>query len=121
MNADTQKQVARFLEVLGRIIYPDFQFLVGTKGETLYLQIECDDRDNVTGSTMRWKSRKWLLSPHMTDGEIVQTAFKATMTAVEHEARERFKYRGVSVFDPHYDIDELALFRGGAGAIKERG
>lgn len=69
---------------------------------------------------MNWKGRKWYLSPHKTDGEVVQTAFKAVMTAMEHEIREMFTYKGVSIFDPHYDIDKLAEFRRRSEAIKER-
>lgn len=53
----------------------------------------------------------WRLSRHMTKGEVVQTVFKATLTAMEHEVRETFLYKGVSVLDPHYDIDQLVEFR----------
>lgn len=76
--------------------------------------------DNVTGKPYPWKGRKWLLSEHMTDGEVVQTAFLAAMTAIEHEARETFKYKGQAVFDPHYDINKLVSLRGQPDALKER-
>ena len=56
----------------------------------------------------------------MTHGEIVQTVFKATMTALEHEAREMFLYKGVSVLDPHYDIEKLVEFRRLEGSLKGR-
>lgn len=76
---------------------------------------------NVTGKPIdAWTGRKWLLSPHMTDGEIVQTVFMAAMTAVEHETRETFFYKGQAIFDPHYDIDKLAAFRSLEGSIKGR-
>jgi hypothetical protein len=52
-------------------------------------------------------SRKWLLSPSMTDGEIVQTAFKAVMCAMEHEIREEFTYKEAAIFGPHFDIETL--------------
>lgn len=77
--------------------------------------------DNVTGKPMTWKGRKWPLSLHMTDGEVVQTAFLAMMTAIEHEARETFLFQGVAVFDPHYDIYKLVELRSRADALKERG
>lgn len=66
-----------------------------------------------TGAPLPWRGRKWLISEHMTDGEIVQTVFKATMTAAEHELREGFKYRGQPIFDPHYDLEKLVELRGG--------
>lgn len=62
---------------------------------------------NTTGYEMPWKGRRWSLSIHMTAGEIVQTAFKALLTAIEHEAREQFKYKGVAVLAPHFDVDAL--------------
>jgi hypothetical protein len=81
-------------------------------GFVWYLRVTANDgRDNVTGEPLAWFGRKWRLSPHMTDGEIVQTAFLAVMTALEHEAREQFTFDGVSVFDPHYDIHELVRLR----------
>ena len=76
--------------------------------------------NNVTNEAFEWKGRKWLLSRHMTDGEVVQTAFLATMTAIEHEARELFKYKGQSIFDPHYDIEKLVKLRAQPNALKER-
>jgi hypothetical protein len=76
--------------------------------------------DNVTGEPMAWKGRKWLLSEHMTDGEIVQTAFLATLTAIEHEIRETFTFRGAAIFDPHYDIQKLVDLRLQPDALKER-
>lgn len=66
---------------------------------------------NVTDEPAPWSGRKWFLSPHMTASEIVQTALKAVLTAMEHEIRENFKYRGVTVFDPHLDVDALVEFR----------
>lgn len=76
--------------------------------------------DNVTGAAMPWRGRHWLLSTHMTDGEIVQTAFLAIMTAVEHEMRETFLYEGQAIFDPHYDIAKLVELRSRPDALKER-
>lgn len=88
----------------------------------LFLQVHClEGKCNVTGERLAWKGRKWLLSRWMTDGEVVQTAFLATMTALEHEARENFKFDGVTVFDPHLDLEKLVEARkSGALPIQER-
>jgi hypothetical protein len=59
---------------------------------------------------MPWNGRKWLLSPHMTETEIVLTAFKAVLTAYEHEAREQFKVDGFAVLDSHYSINDMVRF-----------
>jgi hypothetical protein len=54
-----------------------------------------------------WHSRKWFLSEHMVESEIVQTALMAALAAEEHECREAFMYKGVHVFNPHISIEEL--------------
>lgn len=75
---------------------------------------------NIDGTPMPWRGRKWLLSDHMTDGEVVQTAWLAFQVALEHEMRETFLYKGQAVFDPHYDINKLVALRAQPDALKER-
>jgi hypothetical protein len=122
----------RFVDVLARVTMPNENWRIEVRNDTgnpdtawtpgrPFLQIVCDEGIcNVTGKPMKWTSRKWFLSPHMTDGEIVQTALKACLTAAEHEIREKFKYRGMSIFDPHYDIEKLVELRRNPDSIKER-
>lgn len=64
--------------------------------------------------------RKWRLSPHMTDGEVIQTALMATLACAEHEHRERFTYKGKAIFGPHFDVEKLVELCGSATATKER-
>jgi hypothetical protein len=107
-------------DVLSRVSFPNYTFNVKENTAGLYLQIMCQGKCNVTGDDSKWFSRKWTLSYHMTDGEIVQTAFKAVMTAVEHEVRELFTYRDESIFDPHYDVEKLVELRKQADSVVER-
>lgn len=100
-----------FLTILTQISFPNARYLLGDRDkECPFLQFEMDGKDNLTGEAMTWRGRKWLLSRHMTDGEVVQTALAATLMAFEHEVRELFKYKGAALFQPHYDIDELVKF-----------
>lgn len=71
--------------------------------DRLWIQVEFLDfnDDHQTG-------RKWRLSQHMTDSEIVLTAWKAVLTAEEHEARERFRFQGARIFGPHISVYKLA-------------
>lgn len=85
-----------------------------------YQVSEPNGKCNVTGEPMSWNGRKWRLSQHMTDSEIVQTMLKAVLTAQEHEAREGFLYRGKAIFDPHYDVDLLWELRARDDALSER-
>lgn len=71
-------------------------------------------------SPLEWRGRKWLLSRHMTAGEIAQTVLKATITVAELEIRELLLYDGQPVFDPHYDVEKLVELRGRPDALKER-
>lgn len=113
---------ARLERVLTAIELPfGWSVAAAQRGKDWVLRVgDPNGLDNMTGDPFPWQGRKWLLSEHMTDGEIVQTAFLATMTAIEHETREQFAYRGVSVFDPHYDIEKLVELRASPDALKER-
>lgn len=97
----------RLSAVLGRIEYRGWTFSVGWDDDRAFMQITFAEIDPATGQSATWTSRKWRLSPHMTDSEIVQTALKAVLTAEEHEARERFMYRGRAIFGPHISVDAL--------------
>lgn len=111
---------ARLADIVAKVSFKPWRFLVQWEGNNFFLCIEADEVCNVTGEPITWRSRKWRLSPHMTDGEVVQTAFLAAKTAMEHEMREKFTYKGVTVFDPHYDIDKLVELRSSPGSIKGR-
>lgn len=77
------------------------------KGGRLYLQISFHDKDNVTGEYSLQKCRKWYLSPYMTTTEVVRTAHKAYEAAVLHEMNEKFKYKGVAIYNPHTNVEDL--------------
>lgn len=99
----------------------DWLIQVCMDGNRPYLQIRVPNgRDSVTGDTIEWTGRKWMLSPHMVPNEIVTTAFKAVMTAMEHEVRENFKYRDTAIFNPHMDPDQLVEFVRNTNNLQER-
>ena len=93
--------------------FNDWQIITRLDHHRPYLQVQADGPCSETGEMHRWRGRKWFLSKHMTESEVVQTAFLAVMTAVEHETREAFTYAGHAIFSPHYDIHKLvALWDG---------
>lgn len=113
----------RFTAIVEQVALPfGWRVIIEVTPEADYfLRVLAEDgTDNVTGTPTTWKGRKWPLSFHMTDGEVVQTAFLATMTAVEHEVREMFSFQGQTIFDPHYDIYKLVALRSQPNALKER-
>lgn len=107
-------------EVLKECRFGELKFLVRMDGQRPYLQLVADEMDPHTGQPKQWQGRKWLLSFHMTRSELVQTLFKAVLTFIEHEVREQFTYRGVAIFDPHYDVEKLVLLRAQQDALDVR-
>ncbi len=103
-----KKTIVEFTKILADCRYKGWEFEVHevNTGET-WLQLTWVGPDTDTDAYAELRSRKWKLSPFMTKSEVVQTAFKAVMTAEEHETREAFKYRGKAIFGPHLDIDAL--------------
>ena len=101
-------------DALRRCAFPGYSFTVYGdfgKGGDCYLQARFMAPCAVGGEAMPQTTRKWRLSQHMTASEIVQTAFKCVLTAVEHEAREQFTYRGQAIFGPHFDVEALVAIR----------
>lgn len=102
------ERFAELVDLIGAIECGDFEFMLRTgEGGRPYLQIQCEDKCTVSGDDYRWHGRKWFLSYHMTDSEVVQTAWAAVKMAMEHELRETFKWEGECIFRPHFDIRAL--------------
>lgn len=76
-------------------------------GKRPYLQVYYHAPCAKTGNIERWSGRKWYLSPHMTDDEIVKTAWAAAQAAVEHEIKEGFKFDNIVLFNPHVDFRKI--------------
>jgi len=87
--------------------YRDWRFQFDVEKGRPRLRVTFEAPCAITGESATQNGRWWPLSLHMTRSEVVATAFKAVLTAVEHEAREDFLYRGEAVFGPHFDVDEL--------------
>jgi len=97
-------------DIIADVEYKDWSVKLGWSGadRDLYLQVVFQAPDTTTrGRPMVQKGRKWRLSRWMTRSEVVQTLLKAILTAEEHEARERFRYRGRAIFGPHLDVEAL--------------
>lgn len=101
--------------------YKGWQFHVDKDGIGLwFMQVRFVAAHSVTKETITCTGRKWRLSMHMTRSEIVQTALKAVLTAEEHEARERFLFRGRAIFGPHLGVVALWKLAGDANNQERR-
>ena len=124
MNMEQRCFSDRLVSIKDNLCLPgslDVDFKFDSRGYFYAQIVDLNGVCNVTGATMPWGGRKWLLSMHKTDSEIVQTVFKALMTAMEHEAREQYLYKGVPVLDPHLDIEKLVELRKQDDATAHRG
>jgi hypothetical protein len=97
------------LAIIADIKFASWEFVVTDKGDGWNLQVQfyAPDIDNLDLPDTLQKGRKWYISSYATRQEVVRTAFKACLTAIEHEACEQFKYKGVAIHNPHIDPDEL--------------
>ena len=96
--------------VINGVHFPGYTFEVFDSGGysgKVFLQAEFHAPCADSGKLTLQKSRKWYLSDHATESEVVQTAFKCVLTAIEHEAREQFKYEGQAIFWPHFNVNDL--------------
>ena len=108
-------QFEEMQKILDDISYLDWNYnLNSTSGFTWFLQLHFPSKDLGSGEPCIVLSRKWMMSKHMTKSEVVQTALMATLAAIEHEARENFRYCGRTIFGPHFDVvalTKLAAFK----------
>lgn len=93
-------------QIIHNCFYPGLEFVYKEKDSYNYLQIKGKVLDSAILELKEFSGRKWLISKHMTESEIVQTVFKAVLTWVEHETRENFKYKDTIVFNPHLDVKQ---------------
>lgn len=84
-----------------------WRYVAIVDSERLYLQVEFERKDINTGELGWGRGRRWEISRDMDEGSIVKTAFAATKAILEHEGHEGFEYRGVRLFDPHFDLHRM--------------
>src|SRR3954463_13200329 len=100
-------KTTEMLAVLAEVACAEYHFKIENKGESHYLVAEYHEADVYSGEPGIKRTRKWLLSEHMTRSELGQTALKCVVTSHEHRVRESFLYRGRRVFGPHCDVESL--------------
>ncbi len=92
-------------KIIDRIEFMDREFRLLDKGDGFLLQVTYVEADIDTGVPEEQRARKWYISPHMTETEIVETAFAACQRSMMHVVGEHFLYLGKRVYSPHFEID----------------
>lgn len=99
-KADLEKLVAR-------IKFPGYTFEVLEEQGICNLYVTYMEPDVFSGVNEKQRSRPWPMSFVQEPIQVVQTAFKALLTSLEHRARENFTVDGLAVLEPHYNLDVL--------------
>lgn len=86
--------------ILARICYRTWQFNAGRMEDGYFVQARF-----VGNSGEVQHGRKWYVSRHACESEVVQTVLLAILTAEEHESRESFTLDDVAIFSPHFDVN----------------
>ena len=92
--------------ILAQIKYKDWFIEIYSHPVEYTIRMSWFDTCSVTGKREIQHSREWLLQDLTEDG-IVQTVFKAIANAEEHEVKERFRYKGKRLFNPHVTVANL--------------
>lgn len=108
--------IGQIEDILADVTFPGYTFIVGGEQAVwYYIQARFCNRHGQAQYT-----RKWYVSHNACKNEVVQTALKCVLTSVEHEAREVFRYRGRSIFGPHFDVDKLHALCASGGHLDVR-
>jgi len=76
-------------------------------GKRIFLRTVYQAPCTKTGTQQKWSGRKWYLSEHMLDDEIIKTSYAAVEACVKHEMMEGFKVDGKILFNPHINFEKL--------------
>ena len=93
-------------KILKDVSFKDRKFLLLDKGDGFLIQMSYmePDVEKPGSEPVEQKTRKWYVSPYMTESEIVETCWAAVQRSQLHIASEYFMYRGKRVYSQHFDI-----------------
>jgi hypothetical protein len=93
--------------IVDKVSFMDRTFRVLEKGDGFLLQMEYMEADvTKPGSEpVKQGTRKWYVSPFMTESEIVETCWACVCRSQLHVASEYFSYQGRRVYSQHFDIN----------------
>jgi hypothetical protein len=94
--------------VIDDIDFPGYDFILSEMSANVFaVQVAYKEPDVFSGVVEDQRGRLWLIGLNQTEGQIIQTCFKAIMTSLEHRAREHFTWRKRPILQPHQDPHDL--------------
>jgi len=100
------------MDMLGNKTFTFFVEKDKKGGDRIYIQLVYAAPCTKEDTNKSWKGRKWYLSEHMTENEIIFTAYTAYEMCLRHEMMETFKINGIILVNPHVDYKELLKVSG---------
>ena len=100
----TVEQIEQIINDVQFELQARYRFLVTLRGSAMLLYATYNEPDINTGVIELQTTRKWWISEHSTETEVVQTILKCVLTSTEHRTREAFIYKSKRCFGPHIDV-----------------
>lgn len=120
IDADTFKSILDAVTFREHSLLSGFSIEHGRLGDGFFLQVVYEGKHEITQERVIRRGRKFYLSRHSVKSEVVNTAFLAILTFIEHEAREAFLWRGLDICSPHFNVEMLHKLRSADGALETR-
>lgn len=102
--------------IINGLQFMDRTFRLLDKGDGYLLQMQYMETDVTMPGTppVLQSTRKWYISPYMTESEIVETAWACVCRSMMHVASEHFRYLGSQVYSQHFEVNQrVALCNSG--------
>lgn len=92
--------------IVNKVRFLDRTILLLDKGDGWLLQMEYmePDVEHPENGPVRQATRKYYLSPYMTESEIVEACWLMVVRSQQHVASEHFTYEGRRVYSQHFDV-----------------
>jgi hypothetical protein len=93
--------------MISHISFKDRTFRLLEKGDGFLLQMQYYETDinHPNTAPVLQSTRKYYVSPYMTESEIIETAWLCVQRSQIHVASEHFQYHGRRVYSQHFDIE----------------
>lgn len=99
---------AEIEQIISKIQYKNWFIELYSHPMTYTIRMSWFDTCSVTGKKNIQHSREWYIpEADLTEDFVVHTVLKAIQNAEEHEVKERFKYKGKRLFNPHTTVENL--------------
>lgn len=95
-------------DLVKKITYKDWTIKILVKDDGFLLQPIFNAPDQYSKQMEEQHCRKWYVSQHSCDSEIIRTCYLAIQQGEMHELSENFMFNGQRIYNPHLNLKRLA-------------